>query len=1092
MNEAPKPENEAGAAAVMHDSADAEIAALAASEARFRVLSESSPSGVFHCNALGECTYTNGRLQRMFGLDSQDFNGEGWVKRIHPEDISRVYQGWRECTAYGTEFNAEFRVQLPGGTVRFFRARARPVTDVKERTLGFVGSVEDVTDERLTLDRLKTSQDRLRTLYEATPAMMHSIDVQGRLTTVSDLWLAKLGYSREEVTGRKSTDFLTPESGARAQNSVLPDFFKRGYMEDVEYQMVTRTGEVLDVLMSAILERDEVGHPLRSLAVTQDVTARRRAERALFEERQRLAYLVEGTRAGTWEWNVQTGETRFNEQWAQIVGYRLDELDDVSMQAWYDRAHPVDLERSEEILKRHYARELPTYECEVRLRHRGGHWVWVLSRGRVQTWTDDGKPEWMFGVDIEITALKDQEEALRKSQTFLNRAGEVAGVGGWELDLASGALVWSDETYRIYGVKIGQPPLKDVWQFLSPDGQHAVRHALRAAIRDGKSWDLEHSVIRAGGEIVWVRSLGAVECEDGHPARLVGTLQDITEARRLRAELAEQHELLRVTLQSIADAVITTDSAGRVVWLNPVAERMTGWSNPEAHDQPLASVFHLVDEATRQPVACGLPTQWPEEKPVKLAERALLLSRNGEEFGIDDTASPMRNGEGRVLGAVLVFRDVSEQRRRSGEMNYRATHDALTGLVNRAEFETRLRRVLQDACDNHSEHALLCIDLDQFKSVNDACGHAVGDELLKQVGRLFTESIRHRDTPARLGGDEFAVILEHCSLEQAQRLAQEICDRTSHLRFNHDGRNFSIGASIGLVPVHASWASAQEILKAADASCFAAKEAGRGRVHTWFDTDTAVIARQDGVLWSSRIEKALADNRFVLQAQHICPLGAEVAAGMAELLVRMVDEEGALLLPGAFFPAAERFNLVSRIDRWVLRETLERIHAGSGLDSFPVLSLNLSGESIGDRAFHRYALDLLAQAGPRACQRICLEIAESTALGNMADTSAFIRQARPLGVKVALDRFGVGASSFHYLAELSVDYLKIDGQFIRGMIDDELHEAAVRSFVDVARIVGLKTIALHVDNPQVLTRLRDLGVDYAQGFLIHRPVLVWR
>ena len=300
---------------------------------------------------------------------------------------------------------------------------------------------------------------------------------------------SQLGYTREEVIGRKSTDFLTPESSARAQNSVLPDFFKRGYMEDVEYQMVTRTGEVLDVLMSAILERDEMGRPLRSMAVTQDVTARRRAERALFEERQRLAYLVEGTHAGTWEWNVQTGETRFNEQWAQIVGYRLDELDDVSMQAWYDRAHPVDLERSEEILKRHYARELPAYECEVRLRHRGGHWVWVLSRGRVQTWTEDGKPEWMFGVDIETTALKDQQEALRKS----------------------------------------------------------------------------------------------------------------------RAELAEQHELLRVTLQSIADAVITTDSAGRVVWLNPVAERMTGWSNPDAHDQPLAGVFHLVDEATRQPVACDLP-----------------------------------------------------------------------------------------------------------------------------------------------------------------------------------------------------------------------------------------------------------------------------------------------------------------------------------------------------------------------------------------------------------------------------------------------------------------------------------------------------
>ena len=938
---------------------------LAASEARFRELSESSPSGVFHCNALGECTYTNGRFQRMFGLGSQDFSGEGWVKRIHPEDISRVYQGWRECTAYGTEFNAEFRVQSSGGAVRFLRARARPVTGVPGRTLGFVGSVEDVTDERHILDRLKTSQDRLRTLYEATPAMLHSIDVQGHLTTVSDLWLAKLGYTRSEVIGRKSTDFLTPESREHAQNKVLPDFFQRGCMEDVEYQMVTRTGGVLDVLMSAILERDPLGRPLRSMAVTQDVTARRRAERALLEERQRLAYLVEGTHAGTWEWNVQTNETRFNEQWALIVGYRLDELDDVSMQAWYDRAHPADLERSEEILKRHYARELPAYECEVRLRHRDGRWVWVLSRGRVQTWTVDGKPEWMFGVDIEITKLKDQEEELRKS-----------------------------------------------------------------------------------------------------------------------------HELLRVTLQSIADAVITTDSEGRVVWLNPVAEQMTGWSNPQAHGLSLGRVFHLVDETTRQPVACDLPTQWPEEKPVKLAERALLLSRDGEEFGVDDTASPMRNGEGRVLGAVLVFRDVSEQRRRSGEMNYRATHDALTGLVNRAEFETRLRRVLQDAGDNHGEHALLYIDLDEFKPVNDVCGHAVGDELLKQVGRLFTESIRHRDTLARLGGDEFAVILEHCSLEQAQRLAQQICDRTGQLRLNHDGRNFSIGASIGLVPVRASWVVAGELLKAADASCLAAKKAGRGRVHTWLDSDAAVIARQGQMQWSSRIERALEDNRFVLHAQRIGALGAEVAGGLAELLVRMVDEEGALLLPGAFLPAAERFNLASRIDRWVLRDTVERIQAGSGLDSFPSLSINLSGQSIGDRAFQRHALDLLARAGSGVCQRICFEIAEATALGNMADTAVFVQQARTLGVKVALDRFGTGAGSFHYLEELSVDYLKIDGQLIRGLLDHQLHEAAVRSFVEVARIVGVKTIALHVDDPQVLTRLRCLGVDYAQGFLVHRPAPV--
>ena len=816
---------------------------------------------------------------------------------------------------------------------------------------------------------LADSVEHFRRLYESTPAMLHSIDSHGRLLSVSDAWLSKLGYAREEVIGRPSVDFLTPASRKHAVTQVLPLFFEQGRCDDVEYQMVTRSGQVVDVLMSAILERDASGQPLRSTAVMQDVTERRRAERALLEERQRLAYIIEGTHAGTWEWNIQTGETHFNEQWAQIIGCTLAELEPVTMQAWYERAHPEDLVRSEEILARHYAGAIPKYECQVRLRHRKGHWTWVLSRGRVQTWTAKGDPEWMYGVDIEITELKQHEEALRKSQSLLS----------------------------------------------------------------------------------------------------------------------EQHELLRITLQSIADAVITTNARGQVVWLNPVAERLTGWSTTDAQGRSLSHVFHIVNEGNREPAADPLLARHEKGNVGDPADHRILISRNGEEFGIEDTVSPIRNDRGEVLGFVLVFHDVTEQRRLSGEMSYRATHDALTGLVNRSEFEARLRHLLQKARADQTSHALMYIDLDQFKLVNDSCGHSVGDQMLQQAAKLFGEAIRVRDTLARLGGDEFAIILEHCPIEHAQRVAQQICDSLHQFRFVHDGRNFRMGASIGLVPIESRWASAAAVMQAGDTTCYAAKEAGRNRVHVWVDTDTGIRRRHGEMQWAMRIEHALDENRFVLHAQRIERLDDGPSRIRAEVLLRMVGEDSALVLPGAFLPAAERFHLASRIDRWVLQAALNWLKALSDPTLIHLLCVNLSGQSIGDRAFHRYATDVLASAGPSICERVCLEITETAAVMNMADAALFIQHVRALGVHVALDDFGAGASSFGYLKSLTVDYLKIDGQFIRDLLDDALDQAAVRCFVEVARVIGLKTVAEFVDQPRILAKVREMGIDYAQGFLVHRP-----
>jgi diguanylate cyclase (GGDEF)-like protein/PAS domain S-box-containing protein len=704
----------------------------------------------------------------------------------------------------------------------------------------------------------------------------------------------------------------------------------------------------------------------------------------------------------------------------------------------------------------------------------------------------------------DVTSLKDAEAALRaeiaererayellhQSNERLGEAQRLGRIGSWAWRVAEDVTTWSDELHRIFGREPGgpAPSLAEHSTLYSAESFARLGTAVETALRNGQPYALELEYVHAGGSHGWLDARGeAVQDEMGRVVRLQGTVQDITERRKLTSELAKQHELLRVTLQSIGDAVITTDGAGQITWLNPVAERMTGWLSSEAVGRPIAQVFHIVHEETRKPSLSPVDACLNQGSVVALASRTVLVSRAGIEFGIEDSASPIRNERGEVLGVVLVFHDVSEQRRLSGEMNHRATHDVLTGLINRAEFEVRLQRSLDKSHEEQSEHALMFIDLDQFKLVNDACGHSAGDALLQQVSKLLGEAVRTRDTLARLGGDEFAVILEHCTTDQAQRVAQQICDRLDEFRFLHSERRFRIGASIGLVTLDRRWNSTATVLQAADAACYAAKEAGRNRVHVWHDTDAAMLARTGETHWASRLEQALDDGRFVLFAQRIFSLGTESERIHAEVLLRMVDDDGSLIAPGAFLPAAERFYFCSRIDRWVLGRAIALLSDRVDLSSIDTLCVNLSGQSIGDKAFHRDTIEKLVVAGSAVCRCICLEITETAAITNMADAVRFIEDVRNLGVRIALDDFGAGASSFGYLKSLKVDLLKIDGQFVRDVIDDPLDAAAVRCFVDVARVIGVKTVAEFVDKSEVLARMKEIGVDYAQGFFLHRP-----
>lgn len=696
-------------------------------------------------------------------------------------------------------------------------------------------------------------------------------------------------------------------------------------------------------------------------------------------------------------------------------------------------------------------------------------------------------------VDGEVVGLLVQLSdvtALKKIEASLLEAQRLGGIGSWEWSALSDITSWSAETYNIMGLDPAgaAPTLAEQPALYTPESWVRLQAAIEIALDQGIPYSLELQFCRPDGTTGWLDARGeAVRDGMDQVAGLRGTIQDITARRTLVENLAGQHELLRVTLQSIGDAVITTDARGIVTWLNPVAAQMVGWESDQAKGLPISQVFQLIDAETRQVAQNSIDFELPEGAVIGLTNERVLISRDGQEFNVKDSVAPIRSESGELLGAVLVFHDVTEQLRQNKEIRHRAQHDGLTGLVNRTEFQIRLQRALSRAQTDGSIHTLMYIDLDQFKIVNDSCGHAAGDLLLQKVAGVLESVARARDTIARLGGDEFAVLLDHCSRENAERVAQQICQCLNDFRFIHAGKRFRIGASIGLVQIDRSWDSAAAIMQAADLSCYAAKEAGRNRVHTWFEADESIRARQADMQWATRLESAFDEGRFRLFAQRIQPMDDADHSLHLEVLLRMVEADGTVIPPSAFFPAAERFHLASRIDLLVLGQVMDLLMGQPDLSAIHTICINLSGQSIGDRSFHEKAIAILNGAGPSVCRRICLEITETAAITNIADAASFVGAVRRLGVRIALDDFGAGAATFGYLKSLPIDVLKVDGQFVRNLVNDPLDQAAMRCFVDVARIMGVKIVAECVETEGVLARLREMGVDYAQGFLFHRP-----
>ena len=803
------------------------------------------------------------------------------------------------------------------------------------------------------------------------------------------------------------------------------------------------------------------------------------AQNARFLERcNRLAGV------GAWEWQAATGQLVLSDSACELLGLPCGQVP--TLAALLRRFGPDGAAMLDAALRRAdedgqgWDVELP---CEAGER---GRRVMRVIGGRDQESTQRRVGVVMLDVTEPAEVRAELEHTLQR----LALATHSGGIGVWDLDQRIGDLTWDDVMWRLHGeARHGRRIDLAAWRRrLHPQDRRDAVRALRDALRGGQPFEGEWRVCWPDGSLHVLRSAGRVLRDAaGRPLRLSGVCWDVSESRRLQQQLAEQHELLAVTLQSIADAVLTTDAQGRVTWLNPVAQRLTGWAAAEARGQPSSQVFVTRREDGGGAVPDAVQRCLRTGRPTRLPAGTVLLGRNGDLRAVDDSVAPIRDAAGRVLGAVLVFRDVTQQRRQWDEIHWRASHDGLTGLVNRAEFGQRLARSFERAQRDSSQHALLAIDLDRFKLINDHCGHAAGDEVLREVARRLEAGVRGRDTVARLGGDEFAALLENCSLDEAMRVGQKLCDALDQYRYVHGEQRFRIGASIGVAPLDLRWPDAEAALREADACCMIAKEQGRNRVQVWANDDATLRAHQSEHRWATRLQQALDEDRFELELQRVLPAQGEDDGRLrGELLLRLRERDGSLVLPGAFMPAAERFHIAPRLDRWVLRQAVALLQREGGPD-IAALSVNVSGLTLQDASYHQEARGLLQQLGPARATALCLEITETAVITRLDDAARFITQMRALGARIALDDFGAGASSFSYLKALPVDLLKIDGQFVRSLMTDRLDQVAVRSFVDIARTLGLATVAECVETPEVLLELVRLGVGEVQGFLLHRP-----
>jgi diguanylate cyclase (GGDEF)-like protein/PAS domain S-box-containing protein len=602
---------------------------------------------------------------------------------------------------------------------------------------------------------------------------------------------------------------------------------------------------------------------------------------------------------------------------------------------------------------------------------------------------------------------------------------------------------------------------------------------------------LEIQLINGNESGLWVEAQSASIEFHGHRAILT-VARDVSYRKSLEVSLSRSKRQAQYTLESIAEGVITTDNDGHIDYMNQAAESLIGTNRDDATGHRIGELFTLVDDADRRPLGDPVERCLAMRRRVNMGRRAVMVTTDGEqEHSVEITASPIRGPGSSISGTVVVFHDVGEIRGLTRKMSYQATHDPLTGLINRREFERRLDEAMDDAHAEEAIHMLFYMDLDRFKAVNDSCGHLAGDNMLREVANLIKEEVRDSDFVGRLGGDEFGALLIGCPIDKARQIATDICNAIADYRFVWKDKIFNIGISIGLVEISHVSGTLQDVMSAADSACYVAKQQGRGKVHVYSARDEAVARERGDIQWLRQLQSALHEDRFSLAIQPILAMAGGVESGPAlEVLIRLPDAQGRTADTAEFLRPAERYQLMPQIDRWVVNAALTAIASGEiKLPGGRSCALNLSGQTLGDESFLSFVVEALDRSGVSPSS-ICFEVTEASILSNVQHAQRFIEVLHGIGCEFSLDDFGSGMGSFSSLKHLPIDYLKIDGTYTRNLRADQVNQEMVTAMIKLARTMQFRIVAEEVEHQDDFDWLRDVGVDFVQGHFVEAPSLL--
>lgn len=1109
--------------------------ALQESNEKFRALAETTGTAIFVYR--DTFLYLNPAAYEISEYGPEDIGTVQFWKIAAPEFQEMIRSRASSRLSGGTEPERyEIRIITKSGASKWLDLSVGIINyDGKPAGLA---TAADITQRKMAEDRIHSSEQELSSIFENLVDIFYRTDANGIITRVSPSVKQILGYEPSELLGSSISSMYVELDGRNKYLEALSQ--ADGSIKNYEAPVWRKDGSICWVSSHSHYIYDNDGICIGVEGLTRDITEKKKTEEALRQSEERFSKAFHSSPAMALISKVSDGEILdVSESFLSTTGYQREDLIGKSV---IDIGLWVEPERRNDILNI-VSNKGFVVDFEMRLKTRNNDIRHCLISMQIIN-IDNEKCLVTGGIDIterknEDIVRRSREQRMRSQQVALLSLAKHESIhqgdltstissitetsaltlntghaGVWMFDDSNMKLVCIDKYNQITGQHShGEYIDKNAFPVYFDTVEHNLVISVDDVYSDSRTSELAKQYlpsnnisslldapVRIDGKTIGVvchEHVGDIRSwtldEQNFAAsiaEMVALAIDQQKRKNTESELYAEKERAHVTLESIGDGVVTTNIDGVIEYCNPVAEHLSGWSKESMLGQHILKVFNITDENTGYTVRDPISRCLRENKCIILPENSLLNHRDGiNKYFVEVTVSSLKNNNNEVIGVTLVFHDTTELRAMSRMMSHQATHDELTSLINRREFESRLRKAIKSSVEDGKNHTMCYLDLDQFKLVNDTCGHSAGDELLRQLSHQFQDKIRETDTLARLGGDEFGILLNDCPIEKAKGIAETLRLVAKNFRFLWEGKIFEVGVSIGLAEITPASGSIANVMKSADSACYLAKENGRNRIHLYEVNDAALLQRRGEMQWIQDIQRAFKEDRLELYMQPILSLKKENEGEKhCELLLRLSDADDNIILPDIFLPAAEKYHLMPDIDRWVVKSAFTEIYNDNLLlNDASICAINISGQSLGNEDFHTYIIDLFSKY-KISPEKICFEITETSVISNLSRATKFIAVMKDMGCSFSLDDFGSGLSSFAYLKNLRVDYLKIDGSFVKDMLMNKNDHSMVTAINQIGKLMGIKTIAECVEDEETMSILSSLGVDYAQGSAISRPV----